>query len=138
MVEIRKAIEKTHAARKAANIKTRQPLASITVSSSLSVPKSNLLSVLADEVNVKKIFWNQGEQLDVSLDTVVTPELKAEGEAREWVRSIQDIRKTLGTTIEDQVEVTLPDWPAAFESYIKEKVKAKSLIRGSELKVVKV
>ncbi|MBK9945215.1 MAG: isoleucine--tRNA ligase [Kouleothrix sp.] len=43
----------------------------------------------------------------VALDTTVTPELRAEGLARELVRSIQDARKAAGLAIADRIAVTL-------------------------------
>jgi isoleucyl-tRNA synthetase len=135
MTEVRKAIEKTHAARKTAALKTRQPLAKLTISSPLESPKENLLQVIADEVNVKTVEWVDGDQLSIELDTVVTPKLEAEGNARELIRQIQDARKAMGTGINDLIEVTAPDWPAAFEDEIKEKVKAVLLTKGSELEI---
>ncbi|MEX1071223.1 MAG: DUF5915 domain-containing protein, partial [Anaerolineales bacterium] len=39
----------------------------------------------------------------VGLDTAITPELKAEGLARELVRRIQDMRKKAGFNIEDRI-----------------------------------
>jgi isoleucyl-tRNA synthetase len=43
----------------------------------------------------------------VALDTTVTPELRAEGLARELVRNIQDARKAAGFAIADRITVTL-------------------------------
>jgi isoleucyl-tRNA synthetase len=43
----------------------------------------------------------------VALDTTVTPELRAEGLARELVRQIQDARKAAGFAIADRIVVTL-------------------------------
>ncbi len=42
----------------------------------------------------------------VGLDTAITPELKAEGAAREIVRRIQDMRKKVGFNIEDRIITT--------------------------------
>ncbi len=39
----------------------------------------------------------------VALDTTVTPELRAEGLAREFVRHVQDLRKSAGFEIEDRI-----------------------------------
>jgi isoleucyl-tRNA synthetase len=41
----------------------------------------------------------------VAVDTVLTPELKAEGLARELVRRIQDMRKKAGFNIEDRISL---------------------------------
>ena len=42
----------------------------------------------------------------VALDTHVTPELKQEGQAREVVRRVQDLRKTAGFEISDHIVLT--------------------------------
>ncbi len=49
---------------------------------------------------------NEGN-LTVALDVTITPELRAEGMARELVNRIQNIRKTRDYDITDRVEVTL-------------------------------
>jgi isoleucyl-tRNA synthetase len=43
----------------------------------------------------------------VALDLDLTPELKAEGAAREVVRATQDLRKTSGLAVEDRIELWL-------------------------------
>lgn len=137
MLEIRKVTEKTHAERKLHNIKTRQPLALLTVRSPLSTPSDDLLAILAAEVNVKQVDWQSGPELSILLDTTITPKLQAEGEARELIRKIQDARKSLGTTVDELVDVVLPEWPAAFTQEIKDKVKAKSLTQGAHFSVTR-
>ena len=46
----------------------------------------------------KKLFFNKDIASDVELDTKITPELKAEGDLRELMRAIQDLRKEAGLT----------------------------------------
>ena len=46
--------------------------------------------------------------LMVGLDTDLTPELEAEGMAREIVRRVQDLRKAAGLEIEDHVRLYMP------------------------------
>lgn len=67
----------------------------------------------------------------VVLDTVVTPELQAEGTARDTVRAIQDSRRDAGFVVTDRIEVDLftdsPELVAAIEQwhdYICEQVLA--------------
>ena len=43
----------------------------------------------------------------VALDLELTPELIAEGNARELVRGVQDLRKASGLAVEDRIELTL-------------------------------
>jgi isoleucyl-tRNA synthetase len=47
------------------------------------------------------------EGLVVVLDTDLTPELRAEGDARELQRAIQDARKEAGVELDDEVSVTV-------------------------------
>ncbi|MBP7689244.1 MAG: isoleucine--tRNA ligase, partial [Thermoflexales bacterium] len=44
----------------------------------------------------------------VALDTHITPELKSEGQAREVVRRVQDLRKQAGFEISDHIALTYP------------------------------
>ena len=47
------------------------------------------------------------EGLVVVIDTELTPELRAEGDARELQRAIQDARKEAGVELDDEVEIAL-------------------------------
>jgi isoleucyl-tRNA synthetase len=53
--------------------------------------------------------WNiqREKKLAVALDIVLTEELKQEGLLREFMRTIQDMRKKLGFKQEDRVTVTI-------------------------------
>jgi len=72
----------------------------------------------------------------VGLDTAITPELKAEGLARELVRRIQDLRKKAGFNIEDRIQTfyqaegelaaVFRDW----EAYIKAETLSVQLSAG--------
>jgi isoleucyl-tRNA synthetase len=56
----------------------------------------------------------------LALDTRVTPELEAEGMARDAVRAIQGIRKQLDLHISDRIAVTVeasPEVTAALEAH---------------------
>jgi isoleucyl-tRNA synthetase len=136
MLAIRKASEKTHSLRIESQIKVRQPLAKLTVKTKESQPSQELLTVLQDEVNVKEVVWQQDTDTDweVVLDTTITDELKAEGEARELIRSIQKLRKTSGLTLAQTATVELPSWPAAFQDQIESKTNSKLQV-GLELKL---
>ena len=50
--------------------------------------------------------------LVVVLDTGLTPELRAEGDARELARAVQDLRREAGLELDDRIELwtgSLPD-----------------------------
>ncbi len=150
METIRRTVERTHAARKEAGIKVRQPLARVSVFTNASKPAEELLAVLLDEVNVKEAVWqdkqvsaesdSQSETdsafLDVQLDTNITPELQAEGEARELIREIQKLRKKAGLTINDRVVVQAPAWPQSWQTEIENRTNS-SLVRGEQLNLEK-
>ena len=54
-------------------------------------------------------------ELIVSLDLTITEELKAEGMAREIIRSIQDARKQIGCEIMDNITISIEgNYPAAW------------------------
>jgi isoleucyl-tRNA synthetase len=81
--------------RSEAGIKVRQPLASLTVSKGTKV----FVELIQDELNVKEV--REGDEL--ALDTVLTDELKQEGEVRELIRRVQDERKKMGLSPDEKV-----------------------------------
>lgn len=76
-------------AREKAGIKIRQPLASLTIPTGSKISDA-YLSLIADEINVKKVEKGKG----LTLDTNLTDELKEEGFVRDTIREIQAFRKT--------------------------------------------
>jgi isoleucyl-tRNA synthetase len=144
MALVREIVEKGHAARKEAGIKVRQPLAKIMVAAgpwpaeTWRAKGSQLQQLIKDELNIKRIEFVEGEgDLEVDLDTTLTPELQAEGEARELVRQIQNQRKKIGCQLNDQIVVEVPSWPEGFTDYIKQKTLTTELKVGPVLKAGK-
>jgi isoleucyl-tRNA synthetase len=78
--------------------------------------------------------------LTVALDVTVTPELEAEGHAREFVNRIQKIRKDSGFDLTDRIEIRvaapdgLKDSLAQFKTYICAEILADTLDIVPELK----
>lgn len=131
----RTVVEQGHSKRKEANIKVRQPLGLL----ELKLPallSEEVITLISDELNVKKIKQTKGKDVKLTLDTKITAELKAEGEARDIVRMIQEERKKLGTSPSEKVNVQLEDWPKEFEEYIKRKALIENLSKG-EFNVLK-
>jgi len=140
MEEVRKICELAHAVRKETKIKVRQPLSELTITNGGIKISEDLKQLIKDELNVKKTVVKEGKgELKVSLDTQITPELKAEGEARELVRQIQDLRKKAGCRLDEKIKVAGPNWPKDknLQNYIKKETLATELLSGHELKISK-
>lgn len=121
-------------ARARANIKVRQPLARITVGE--SGLGEAYLNILKDELNVKEVVTDPARsEGGVVLDTEVIPELRDEGEMRDLVRLVQDMRKEAGLVPADRVIVSLPDqepgWFATYRAEVLESVGAEGFRWGS-------
>ncbi len=129
---LRKVIEAGHAKRKEQSLKVRQPLAKATIHLGKDAVKfkKDLDQLIKDELNVKELAFEEKEDLAVEFDTTLTPELEAEGKARDIIRMIQDERKKLETRPTELVDVTLEEWPESFAEEIKTKTFTASLTKG--------
>jgi isoleucyl-tRNA synthetase len=58
------------------------------------------------------------EGLVVVIDTQLTPELRAEGDARELQRAIQELRKDAGLDLDARIELWLVGLPASVEPFL--------------------
>lgn len=101
---VREVVTTALEARTKANIKVRQPIASV------SGPELSdaLQAVVLDELNAKEYRIaesNPEDFVDVQIDTNLTPELIAEGAVRELMRAVQGRRKA--DSLEPQDEITL-------------------------------
>ncbi len=115
MAKIREIVAQGLSLRKIANLKVRQPLASLSVKEKLD---PTLERYIKDEVNVKEVLFAPSQVDLVTLDTTITPALKIEGYAREISRAIQEMRKEAGYQVGDKVAVF---WEAT-DSNIKKAV----------------
>ncbi|PWU22461.1 hypothetical protein C5B42_06005, partial [Candidatus Cerribacteria bacterium 'Amazon FNV 2010 28 9'] len=91
---------------------------------------SQLLEVLKEEINVKDVKWETGEELVVELDTTLTPQLIAEGQMRDVLRTIQDMRKAANVRVDEYVDAWLPTWPKDFTAVICKKTFVRELQEG--------
>lgn len=151
MKQIREIAEIGNSLRKKTGIKVRQPLQQVMITASIADEKlfgETLMQLVKDELNVKMVeqvssmtqkpdfvISDEKNGIVIMLDTKISPELRAEGQARDIVRSIQEERKKLGTKVDEKVDVALPDWPAAFEETIKKHALIQSLTKGDTLRV---
>lgn len=106
MTALRLAASELHQKRANAKIKTRQPLSNASVTLTLAVAPE-LLDLLQDEVNVVQINWQEGEVTSVALDTQLTPQLIQQGQTREIIRAIQDLRRQAGLKIGAPAQVSI-------------------------------
>ncbi|MGH9200218.1 MAG: isoleucine--tRNA ligase, partial [Vicinamibacterales bacterium] len=133
-------------AREQAKVKVRQPLARVVVTGATVEPA--LIAMVAEELNVKYIAHGEAQsgtfatasegETTVHLDTTITPDLQAEGDARELVRGIQNLRKSSGFQVSDRITVFMdaPEevWTqlAPHMDWIAAEVLAVSVERGIE------
>jgi isoleucyl-tRNA synthetase len=138
MEVVRKICELGHAARKEAGIKVRQPLAELRIKNLEFRIKNELIELIEDELNIKIVSIESGKgELKVQLDTKLTPELKAEGEAREMVRKIQSLRKIAGCRLDQKINIYGPNFPKdkKWQEYLKHETLAIKLLSGKDLKI---
>ena len=108
--KVRKIVSLGLEARQKAGIKVRQPLASLKLKVESEKLLSEYLDLIKDELNVKEIILEprtSNLEPNVKLDTKITPELKEEGDYRELVRAIQDMRKKMGLTPSDIISLVV-------------------------------
>ncbi len=94
--------------RNEAGIKVRQPLQTLTANlpSLLQKAGEDFLVLIREEVNVKEVRHDSSME-SVLLDTTLTPALLQEGEIRDLMRHIQEIRKTKALTRGDTIRLTI-------------------------------
>jgi len=107
MEKVKKIIELGLSEREKAQAGLKWPLQSATIHgiSKKSLDKFN--EIVKKQLNIKEITVKEGSDLTVELDTKMTPELEAEGFAREITRKIQDSRKKAGLKKEQKISLNL-------------------------------
>ncbi len=130
-------VTKALEARAKAGIKVRQPLGALKIKN-LKLDKE-FLDLVKDEINVKNIIFDKSLPEEITLDTVISEELKEEGNLRELIRQMQDIRKKEGLKPNQMVEFYIGtdsagrDFVVKYAKEIKKSISAKSLIVRSAL-----
>ncbi len=137
MLMLKKIVEAGHAARSEAKVPLRQPLAKVTVQVEKALTYQSMLSeLLLAELNVKQVdFVTEAQELAVKFDFTLTQELREEGEARQLIRKIQDLRKKAGLPVDKLVKVAVPAWPATWQKEIEQKTNTQ-LVQAEQLKLL--
>jgi len=139
MAEVRRVVSLGLEKRSSAGLKVRQPLGTLATKSKVAVAFGK--GLILDEVNVKNVVFDPTLSEDVVLDTTITPELKEEGELREVVRAIQDMRKKAGLSPHDDavliVDSVHEDMIAKNWTYIKNAARLTAKEKGETLNVRK-
>lgn len=102
MGQAREVISQGLLERASAKIKVRQPLAKATVREKMG---EELMDIVRDELNVKEVLVDGSQEKAIVLDTALTPELIAEGKARELIRHIQEMRKEAGYEVDNRIQI---------------------------------
>jgi isoleucyl-tRNA synthetase len=109
MEVVKEVAEKGLAQRDENKLKVRQPLQKATVlfKEDLSLD-DDYFALIKDELNIKELSFElnkEKENIEVVLDTNLSPDLIEEGMKRELIRVINNLRKNVGLSIEDRVTV---------------------------------
>jgi isoleucyl-tRNA synthetase len=131
MEAARKIASEALAKRSEAGIKVRQPLLELKIKA--VIKNQDILEILKEEVNVKEIKSVPNLEQEVELNTEITPELKEEGDKREFVRAVQGLRQDAGYKPQNKVELyvetgeELQNTLRRFEADIKKEVGAEKI-----------
>ena len=153
MAKSREVVSQALSIRVDKSIPVRQALSKIDVLKEKEVP-SEFYPLITEEVNVKNIeFVNSLEDRDswekdssglVSMDLEITEELLREGKLREFIRSVQGMRKKMGLSVSDKIILTYKDNEDTREliktylDEINEKLLVVEMVPGEEMGVEKV
>jgi isoleucyl-tRNA synthetase len=113
--------------RQKSGIKIRQPLQSLSFE---AIELEQYYGIIKDELNVKQIISGI-----LALDTEITPELKQEGQYREVVRAVQDMRKAEGLSPSDVVVLEVATNTDGQEIINKFKAELIKIVGASEVKI---
>ncbi len=126
---VRKIVELGLSKRKEAGMKVRQPLRCAHVTGPHQSLSGDLQKLISDELNVKSLNWEKGQDLSVSLDLNLDAGLIAEGNLRELIRQVQEARKAAGARLDQHIilKAPYPDDPD-LQSRLKNQTLARQLI----------
>jgi len=104
------------------NIKVRQPLRCVILGQKYArvfdetINKPEWSSILTEELNVKGVELGVKDET-VEIDTKITKDLKLEGQAREIIRYIQQMRKEADFEVDNRIEVCYDGMSEVFKKF---------------------
>jgi len=142
MADVREIIKVGLQLRAQNQMKVRQPLSKLVISTTLTdadetLTNAELTDIIKEELNVqsvsidtalttadntqtdaeKTVIWDKDGK--VGLDIKITPELKLEGQAREIIRAIQQMRKEADYQLDDRISVFYAGFDDVFKQFTK-------------------
>lgn len=121
-----------------AGIGLKWPLANVKIES-IKLLKKNLHKIVKEQLNVKSLEVKVGKRLVVKFNTNLTPDLEAEGYARNVIRNVQGLRKKLGLIKKNHIDLVVVTDPEAIlmlqdqEKFVKDKTNTKNFKTTDEL-----
>jgi isoleucyl-tRNA synthetase len=128
MTAARRAVTLGLQAREQAKLKVRRPLARALITGTGADQATRHAAIIAEELNVKAVEveasvsaengWISAADggMTVAIDTRMTPELLAEGMARELSRAVQNLRKKSGLAVSDRIHLGIEAPPEVWEA----------------------
>jgi len=136
MSEVRQLAAVALAKRAEAGIKVRQPLGNLIINNKQIAADKELVNLIQEEINVKKVVFGK----EIKLDTELTAELKTAGLIRDLIRFIQGMRKDGGLEPRDKIYLRYLTSPSLNKliqkqtSEIKKEVSANQIETGTKRK----
>jgi len=135
MANVLKIIETGLASRDKLQIGLKWPLAKAVIKDNKKVGKE-FEEIIKSQLNVKEVKFKESNEFEVTFDATITPELEAEGYAREMSRQIQAFRKKLGLDKKELVETIIITDEKFKKILEKQKKIMKERTNSKELEIV--
>ena len=142
MAVARSLVEQIHARRQEAGIKLRQPLSRVTIKGPDMSLRKELIMIMGEELNTKEVVIKNSPILQITLITHISQDLLLEGQMREIIRSIQDLRKKENISYDKLVDVSYEmseiniKTVEKFEKEIKKRTLTSSLTAGGSYALI--
>ncbi|MFZ2025129.1 MAG: isoleucine--tRNA ligase [Microgenomates group bacterium] len=131
MTNARLIVEKIHAKRKELGIAVRQPLKQATISGGSMQLADEFIAVVLEETNIKTLTMENKstDEIQVTLDTILTQDLIDEGKMRDLIRKVQGLRKERKCLVSDVITLHLPKEYESLPKDVLERVKSDTIAK---------